>query len=93
MFSQEELLNQVLDQRKLEFLGEGKIWYDMLRMGRANNNQYKNSLLVEQVLNYNSCASISWLKSVLTSDNALFLPIMSTELERNDKLIQNPYYK
>ena len=93
LYSQEELLSEVLDQRKLEFLGEGKIWYDMLRMGRANNNQYKNSLLVEQVLNYNSCASISWLKSVLTSDNALFLPIMSTELERNDKLIQNPYYK
>lgn len=93
MFTQEELLAEVLQQRKMEFLGEGKIWYDMLRMGRANNNQYKESLLVEQVLTYNSCASISWLKSVLTSDNALFLPIMSTELERNDKLIQNPYYK
>ncbi len=93
MFSQEELLLEVLDQRKMEFLGEGKIWYDFLRMGRANNNRYKSSLLTAQVLNYNASASLSWLSSVLTSDNALFLPIMSTELERNDKLIQNPYYK
>lgn len=93
LYSQEELLLEVLNQRKLEFLGEGKIWYDFLRMGRRNNNQYKESLLVDQVINYNTCASLSWLKSVLTSDNALFLPIMSTEIERNDKLVQNPYYK
>lgn len=91
--SQEELLELVLDERKLEFLGEGKIWYDMLRMGRRNGNKYKQSLLIDQVISYNNRASSSWLRSVLNSDNALFLPIMSTEIERNPSLIQNPYYK
>lgn len=93
LYSQLDLLTEVLDQRKLEFLGEGKIWYDFLRMGRRNDNQYKDALLVDQVLAYNTSASASWLKSALTSDNALFLPIMSTEIERNENLIQNPYYK
>lgn len=95
MYSQEELLEKVLNERKIEFLGEGKIWYDFLRMGRSNGNRYKASLLVEQVVLYNEQASESWLRSVLSSDNALFLPIHNTEIERNPLLTesQNPYYK
>ncbi len=92
-YTQEQLLEKVLDERKLEFVGEGKIWYDMLRMGRANNNKYKTQFLVEQVIRYNTSASESWLRSVLNSDNALFLPIYASEIESNDKLVQNPYYK
>ena len=92
IYSQQELLEAVLNERKLEFLGEGKIWYDFLRMGRSNGNRYKQDFLVEQVVKYNEKASESWLRSVLTSDNALFLPIMSTEIERNPNLVQNPYY-
>jgi hypothetical protein len=61
-------------------------------MGRSNGNRYKQDFLVEQVVKYNEKASESWLRSVLTSDNALFLPIMSTEIERNPNLVQNPYY-
>ena len=95
MYSQEELLEKVLNERKIEFLGEGNIWYDFLRMGRSNNNRYKTSFLVEQVVNYNEQASESWLRSVLSSDNALFLPIQNSEIERNPLLTdkQNPYYK
>lgn len=91
--NQESLLEKVLKERRMEFLGEGKIWYDMLRMGRSNNNRYKQSFLIDQVVEYNNCTSESWIRSVLTSDNALFLPILSTEIERNPNLIQNPYYK
>ena len=90
---QEEWLEIVLRERIIEFIGEGKIWYDILRMGRSNNNRYKQELLIDQVVEYNTVTSESWLKSVLTSDNALFLPIMSTEIESNPKLVQNPYYK
>ncbi len=90
--SQQELLEMVLNERKMEFLGEGKIWYDVLRMGRANNNQFKQDFLVEQVVKYNTSASESWLRSVLNSDNALFLPILASEIERNANLVQNPYY-
>ncbi len=93
IYSQEELLEAILDERKIEFLGEGKIWYDFLRFGRRDNNKYKSSFLVNQVIKYNTQASESWLRSVLNSDNALFLPIPNSEIERNPLLVQNPYYK
>ncbi len=94
IYSQEELLEAVLNERKMEFLGEGKIWYDFLRMGRRNNNQYKQTLLCDQVIQYtrSGSASSSWLRSVLNSDNALFLPVNASDLERNPNLVQNPYY-
>ena len=89
---QYEMLEQVLDERKLEFLGEAKIWYDFLRMGRRDGNRYKQEFLIDQVCDYNSCASESWLRSVLNSDNALFLPVNASDIERNPLLVQNPYY-
>ena len=92
LYPQENLLDKVLDERKIEFLGEGKIWYDFLRLGRCLQGKYKNDFLVEQVVSYNTCASESWIRSVLTSDNALFMPVNETDIERNPQLIQNPYY-
>ena len=77
---------------RLELVGEGKAWYDFLRFGRRNNNQYKSTFLVDKVLEYNEQAGESWLRTVLNNDNALFLPISQTEIDANSLLIQNPYY-
>lgn len=87
-----EMLNMLLHERRMEFVGEGKSWYDILRMGRRDNNRFKTSLLVMNVLNYNNTAGMSWLMSVLNDDNALFLPIWEEELKVNKMLVQNPYY-
>ncbi len=92
LYSQENLLEKVLDERKIEFLGEGKIWYDFLRMGRCLQGKFRDNLLVGQVVSYNTCASESWIRSVLSSENALFLPVNDTDIERNPNLLQNPYY-
>lgn len=89
---QEELLGYVLRERELEFLGEGKIWYDMLRMGRRDGGRYRQSLLIDPVVTFNESAGESWLRSVLISDDACFLPIVATDVERNPNLVQNPYY-
>lgn len=86
------MLELVLYERTVELLGEGKAWYDFLRFGRRNNNQYKTQFLVDKVLDYNTQAGESWLRTVLNNDNALFLPIAQTEIEANSLLIQNPYY-
>jgi hypothetical protein len=89
---EKDLLEMVLYERRLELVGEGKCWYDELRFGRRNHNKYKNTFLIDYVTMYNKQASESWLTSVLTNDNALFLPIAQSELESNKKLVQNPYY-
>jgi hypothetical protein len=87
------LLQYVLHERKMELAGEGKIWYDILRMGRRNNNIYKNEILVNHVLEYNLTNTTAFFRSTLSGDDALFLPIWDKELEANELLIQNLHYK
>lgn len=89
---EKDLLEWVLYERRLEFVGEGKCWYDQLRFGRRGNNKYKSLFLIDYVTTFNKQAGESWLTSVLSIDDALFLPISLTELETNKKLVQNPYY-
>ncbi|MCD7709764.1 MAG: RagB/SusD family nutrient uptake outer membrane protein, partial [Porphyromonadaceae bacterium] len=89
---EEAMLEKVLYERTIELVGEGKIWYDFLRFGRRNNNQYKQTFLVDKVLEYNEQAGESWLRTALGNDNALFMPIYKDELGYNPNLIQNPYY-
>jgi len=90
--NEQELLDMILYERRMEFVGEGKCWYDLLRFGRRDNNKYKSVFLVDNVVTYNKQAGESWLMSVLSNDDALFLPIAESELESNTLLVQNPYY-
>jgi starch-binding outer membrane protein, SusD/RagB family len=90
--SEEDMLKMLLHERQIEFVGEGKSWYDLLRFGRRNNNKYKDIFLIQNVVKYNFQASESWLKSVLSIDDAHFLPVWENELKVNPLLTQNPYY-
>jgi hypothetical protein len=89
---EEDLLKMILYERRMELVGEGKCWYDLLRFGRRNNNKYKTTFLVDNVTLYNKQAGESWLISVLSDDDALFLPVCESELKANSLLVQNPYY-
>jgi hypothetical protein len=91
--SEKDLLQYVLDERKMELAGEGKRWYDLLRFGRRNNFQYREEFLISEVVSYNETANPSWIRSVLKDDDALYLPIWTTELLNNELLVQNPYYE
>ncbi len=90
--SEEEMLADVLYERRMELAGEAKYWYDLLRFGRRDNNKYKDLFLIGNVLDYNNQASSSWIRSVLINDDALFLPVWENELKTNTLLEQNPYY-
>lgn len=90
---EEAMLEKILYERKMELVGEGKMWYDFLRFGRRDNNKYKSVFLIDNCITYNQEAGEAWLRTVLGNDNALFLPISKEELDANDQLVQNPYYK
>jgi hypothetical protein len=90
--SEEDMLKMLLHERRIEFVGEGKSWYDLLRFGRRANNKYKDLFIIQYVMNYNEQASESWLRSVLSNDDAHFLPVWENELRVNPLLVQNPYY-
>ena len=85
----------ILYERLMELAGEGKAWYDMLRMGRYSDPSGQvdfKSLFIDNVVTYNKGANESWLRSTLSNENAWYLPINSNEISANDLLEQNPYY-
>lgn len=85
------MLQIVLQERDMEFAAEGKRWYDLLRFGRTDNHRYKEQF-IQTIVENNQSASPSWLNSVLSNNNAWFLPIRRVELDSNPLLKQNPYY-
>ncbi len=90
--SEGDMLEYILDERKMELAGEGKRWYDVLRFGKRNSFEYRDRFLINEVVQYNNTANSSWIRSVLKDDDALYLPVWSDELENNKLLEQNPYY-
>ena len=40
----------------------------------------------------NQTTNADYIKSVLTDDNAWYLPLPQSDIEHNQKLKQNPYY-
>ncbi len=90
--SEKDMLQYVLNERKMELSAEGKRWYDVLRLGKIKNFAYRDEFLINEVMNYNESANPAWIRSVLSDDHALYLPIYKDELETNKLLEQNPYY-
>lgn len=91
------LLDAILHEQIMEFIAEGKTWYNMLRIGRFNDPtgsvNFINDLFIANVTNYNETAGESKIKSTLLDKNAWYLPVNESELTRNKALKQNPYYE
>lgn len=82
----------LLRERAKELCFEGKRWFDLLRMGRRNDYARKNQLIEIIVSNVPS-AQKRVLSVKLSDPYGWYLPIHLNELERNYKLVQNPYYE
>lgn len=85
------LLEGILKERQLEFLGEGKRWYDLLWFGRVANYRYKDDF-INLVIEGNMTTNPSWIRSVLANTNSWFMPLPQDDIDHNRLLIQNPYY-
>ena len=116
-----KLLSEVMNQRDMEFFGEAKRWYDLLRLARydshfapngtveenegiANETYLSANTFGEDDFKYKQVAlshviegsmntSASQLRSVLNNSWAWYLPIPQTDIDSNDRLVQNPYYE
>jgi hypothetical protein len=89
------LLEEILSQKELELMAEGKRWYDVLWLGRIGNSKYKEEF-VSMVLDGNSGSTATtnsqWIESVLQEPYAWYMPIPEADIEHNKLLEQNPYY-
>lgn len=81
----------ILTERAKELCFEGKRWFDLLRMARRNDFSRKSDLIEIIVSNVPS-AQKRVLAVKLTNPLGWYLPIHFNEIERNFKLVQNPYY-
>lgn len=86
-----ELLERVLYEREIEFSAEGKRWYDLLRFGKIKNYKYKENF-INIVVESNQTTNKQWIRSVLKSNDAHYMPIPQSEIIANPLLVQNPYY-
>lgn len=91
-FSEWQLLQAILHEREMEFVAEGKRWYDLMRMARLNSGMYREQI-VNLIVGGNQTTKSGWVKSVLEDYNAWYMPLPQADVEANSLLVQNPYYE
>ena len=85
------LLEEILNQKEMELMAEGKRWYDLLWLGRISGSKYKTQFITN-VIEGNQTTNQQWIQSVLQDQNAWYMPIPQADIEHNKLLVQNPYY-
>jgi starch-binding outer membrane protein, SusD/RagB family len=86
------LEDAVLNERARELAFEGKRWFDLLRMGRRNNYA-RRDVLIEIMVRRVPATQKRLFATRLVDPMGWYLPIHIDELERNNALVQNPYYQ
>lgn len=77
-----ELLDAILQERKLEFVGEGHRWFDVIRSGKAMD-------IFSNVIR--SKGSLPFYR--LSGEGRQVLPLPSVETRTNTNLVQNEAYR
>lgn len=82
----------LLDERARELLGEGKYWFDLIRIGKRDNYRRKDKVISSLILNA-AADAIPALSVKFQDPNSWYMPIRKDELQINQNLVQNPYYQ
>lgn len=85
----DDLENLVFEERRREFLFEGKRWFDLVRKAMRDGTPKEVYTAVQGKYEGNTKS----IELKFANPNALFLPINKDEIKINDKLIQNPAYQ
>ena len=81
-----QLFDLVMRERRREFFGEGKRWFDLVRMAEhdGTTTNMLTLLLTKYATNTNA------VRAKLASMNSLYSPVYENELKVNPNLHQNP---
>lgn len=84
------LVELILQERAMELAIEGKRWFDLVRVATNDKNP---DFLIDKVVKSRSVGERTLIKSRIIDTRSWYMPISQYELNRNPKLVQNPYYK
>ena len=90
--NKEVMYRLLLDERAREFVGEGKRWFDLVRVASKDDFKYKD-LLIDPVLETRFSGFVPVLRSNLEDPRFWYLPIHQSEIDRNINLSQNTWYE
>jgi hypothetical protein len=90
--SRSSMQDFILQERQREFAFEGKRWYDVLRVAKRNNYERLDLLLNMATISVPPDKQQSALAK-LKDKNSHYFPIYLYELQTNNLLEQNPFYK
>lgn len=84
-----QLFDLVMRERRREFFGEGKRWFDLVRMAEhdGTTTNMLTLLLTKYATNTNA------VRAKLASMNSLYSPVYENELNVNPNLHQNPAWE
>ncbi|MBS1664653.1 MAG: RagB/SusD family nutrient uptake outer membrane protein [Bacteroidetes bacterium] len=85
------IMDLIMKERAMELAGEGKRWYDLVR-GAKRNNFANPGFLIDRVVQSRSVGDRALIKSRIIDPRSWYMPIFLDELNKNPKLVQNPYY-
>jgi len=82
----------ILSERSREFCFEGKRWYDVLRFAKRNNYA-RLSLLLNMVSQSVPSNLQQSAQAKMLDKNSHYFPVYLYELQTNNLLVQNPFYR
>jgi hypothetical protein len=87
----ESIVFYVFDERARELTFEGKRWFDLLRLAKKDSYSNLNVLVDLVTKTADSNVQQSAISKVRDTDSH-YLPILETELFKDQSLKQNPFY-
>jgi len=84
--TQSEVMDYILRERQREFIGEGKRWFDLVRLAYRSGDTSR----LLNILSLKFAGGSNAIKAKMATMNSLFNPVYREEMKVNTALVQNP---
>ncbi len=84
------MIDIIMKERAMELAHEGKRWFDLVRIATNTN---KPEFLIDRVVLSRIVGDRQLIRSRIIDPRSWYLPIAQSEIQANNQLVQNPFYR